>query len=69
MISLNEAVCGSTYEIKWLLGIAENLRMRVGDTLDIIQNAGGDMIVKHKYRRLALSRDICSKIKVGEHYD
>lgn len=69
MISLSEAVCGCTYEIKWLLRIAENLRMRVGDTLDIIQNAGGDMIVKHKYRRLALSRDICSKIKVGEHYD
>lgn len=69
MISLNEAVCGCTYEIKWLLGIAENLRMRVGDTLDVIQNAGGDIIVRHKYRRLALSRDICSKIKVGEHYD
>lgn len=69
MISLSKAVCGGTYEIKWLLGIAENLRMRVGDTLDIIQNAGGDMIVKHKYRRLALSRDICSKIKVGEYYD
>lgn len=69
MISLSEAVCGCTYEIKWLLGVAENLRMRVGDTLDIIQNAGGDMIVKHKYRRIALSRDVCSKIKVGELYD
>lgn len=69
MISLSDAVCGEVYEIKWIMGIAEKLkrlyRIKEGDTVCIVQNAGGDMIINHKFKRLALSKDICTRIKVG----
>ncbi|HIT68058.1 MAG TPA: ferrous iron transport protein A [Candidatus Merdisoma merdipullorum] len=69
MESLSNARRGETCTIKWMFGSPvhlawmDELHMRPGSQVTVIQNTMGSLIVGVDGRRLAVSRDAADQIK------
>ena len=69
MESLSNARSGVTCTIKWMFGSPvhlawmDELHMRPGSQVTVIQNTMGSLIVGVDGRRLAVSRDAADQIK------
>lgn len=71
MRSLSEIQAGTNCEVKWIIltkqisEYFEKMGIVVGAVITVIVNTMGHMIVQVADKRLALSVDVASKIKVG----
>lgn len=71
MISLKELVAGQVCQVLWMnntAGAAEAARscgIREGESLTIVSNVKGCMIVRLREKRIALSEEIAGRIRVG----
>lgn len=70
MQNLSNAAAGEACTVKWMFGVPEVLaflrkhHIKEGNTIQIVQNCWGNMVVAAEGQSFAVSKDIADRIKV-----
>lgn len=70
-MNLNEVRNGQQCRITWLMGDSGNylknhFNFKEDDTLQVVQNLRGNMLISHAGKKLAMDKNVANAIKV-EH--
>lgn len=69
MVSLANAAVGSSWVVAWNFAdksLFGNCRLETGDEVNVIASYFGNVIVRVKGKRLAITRDAADRIKLSE---